>query len=253
MPALYLNGRLCNGSGKSKDEYKLSELKTIAKDNGVFIFSGSNKEDICKELITYNKTKALPIVIAPTIAKTKAPIAVQPVMITKAKAVAIADIKALKAAEDKITADIMKAANAARAHEAKAAANAARAHEAKAAANAANAANAAEALRIKTVDDRIRAAVEAHRIKTVDDQVKAFVTSRKTGEVNLPINPNRAAPKPKETSNNCVKQDNAKYSNRPSPPYPANECRGKIMKGNNGEMYISKPMSNGVYRWVKNK
>jgi hypothetical protein len=25
------------------------------------------------------------------------------------------------------------------------------------------------------------------------------------------------------------------------------------MKGNNGEMYISKPTSTGVYRWVKNK
>jgi hypothetical protein len=249
MPALYLNGRLCNGSGRSKEEYTLAELKTIAKDNGVFIFSGSNKEDICKELITYNKTKALPIVIAPKIAQTKAPIAVQPVMITRAKAAAIADLGALKVAEDKITADIMKAATAARALQDKAAANVARAHEAKAAANAAKelqakaAANALRATQAKAAANALRAT-----------QAKAAANAlRATQATAATVTTSRAAPKPKETTNNCVKQDDKKYVERPSPPYPANECRGKIMQGNNGEMYISKPISTGVYRWVKHK
>ena len=50
MTRLYLNGKLCNGSGKGSNEYKLSEIKQIAKDNDIFIFSGSTKEEICKEM-----------------------------------------------------------------------------------------------------------------------------------------------------------------------------------------------------------
>jgi hypothetical protein len=223
MAALYLNGRLCNGNGRSKDEYKLSDLKTIAKDNGVFVFSGSNKEDICKEIIKHTKTKALPIVIAPQIAQTKQPIAVKPVIIKESVSVTT------RAAEARTAANAT-----ARATEARAAANAtARAAEARAAANAA--ARAAEARAASN------AALRAAQAKAAANAAKP--TATKT----------RATPKPKETSNECVKQDDKKYSERPSPPYPANECRGKIMKGNNGEMYISKPMSNGVYRWVKNK
>ena len=44
-----------------------------------------------------------------------------------------------------------------------------------------------------------------------------------------------------------------KYSNRRSPPYPANECiEGMRMVGNDGNMYgVSKPSKNGVKRWIK--
>jgi selenocysteine-specific translation elongation factor len=249
MPALYLNGRLCNGSGRSKDEYKLSELKTIAKDNGVFIFSGSNKEDICKEIIKHTKSNALPIVIAPQIAQTKTPIVVQPVIVKEdTQAITRAAARAL---------EVKAAANAARALEAKAAANAARALEAKAASNAARAlevkaaANAARALEAKAASNAARA-LEAKAAANAARALQARAAA-KVVETTATTTKTRATPKPKETSNNCVKQDDKKYAERPSPPYPANECRDKIMKGNNGEMYISKPMSNGVYRWVKNK
>jgi hypothetical protein len=236
MAALYLNGRLCNGNGRSKDEYKLSDLKQIAKDNGVFVFSGSNKEDICKEIIKHTKTNALPIVIAPQIAQTKAPIVVQPVIVKESVSVTTRAAEARAAANASRAAEARAAANASRAAEAralqaKAAANASRAAEARAAANAARAAEA------KAAANSSRAA----QAKAAANAAKA--TATKT----------RATPKPKETSNDCVKQDDKKYAERPSPPYPANECRGKIMKGNNGEMYISKPTSTGVYRWVKNK
>lgn len=43
-----------------------------------------------------------------------------------------------------------------------------------------------------------------------------------------------------------------KYKTRKSPPYPANENCGKIMKGNDGNMYISKPNKNNVCSWKKN-
>jgi hypothetical protein len=42
-----------------------------------------------------------------------------------------------------------------------------------------------------------------------------------------------------------------KYKNRKSPPYPANENCNKKMKGNDGNMYISKPNKNNVCSWKK--
>ena len=41
-----------------------------------------------------------------------------------------------------------------------------------------------------------------------------------------------------------------KYTERPSPPYKANNHCGETMKGNDGEMYLSKKVSNGACRWV---
>lgn len=42
-----------------------------------------------------------------------------------------------------------------------------------------------------------------------------------------------------------------KYSNRKSPPYPANDYCNKRKKGNDGLMYISKPNKNKVCSWKK--
>ena len=52
------------------------------------------------------------------------------------------------------------------------------------------------------------------------------------------------------TANNSVPSKYTKYSNRKSPPYPANECKeGMRMVGNDGNMYtVSKPDKNGVKR-----
>lgn len=49
----------------------------------------------------------------------------------------------------------------------------------------------------------------------------------------------------------CVRQTTKKYTQRKSPPYPAQECPNKKMKGNDGNMYISH-MANetGIYRWI---
>lgn len=48
----------------------------------------------------------------------------------------------------------------------------------------------------------------------------------------------------------CVRQTAKKYTNRSSPPYPAQECPNKKMKGNDGRMYISLDSEFGVaYRW----
>jgi len=42
-----------------------------------------------------------------------------------------------------------------------------------------------------------------------------------------------------------------KYSERKSPPCPANKNCGKKMKGNDGNMYESKPNKNNVCSWKK--
>jgi hypothetical protein len=42
-----------------------------------------------------------------------------------------------------------------------------------------------------------------------------------------------------------------KYKDRKSPPYPANKNCGKEIKGNDGNMYESKPNKNNVCSWKK--
>jgi hypothetical protein len=48
----------------------------------------------------------------------------------------------------------------------------------------------------------------------------------------------------------CRKQFSKKYTSRKSPPYPANECCGHYITGNNGQEWVSKRASNGVCKWV---
>ncbi len=51
-------------------------------------------------------------------------------------------------------------------------------------------------------------------------------------------------------SSKCIKLTAKKYKERPGPPYSAQDCKGRRMKGNDGRMYVSKAAANGVYRWV---
>uniref|UniRef100_A0A6C0CKK9 Uncharacterized protein n=1 Tax=viral metagenome TaxID=1070528 RepID=A0A6C0CKK9_9ZZZZ len=80
--------------------------------------------------------------------------------------------------------------------------------------------------------------------------------------VRLPLNPAGPAParspatlgKPDPTpkKRGCTYQEAPKYhtKSRGSPPYPGNECRGMVMKGNDGRMYESRPVAGGKYwRW----
>lgn len=47
----------------------------------------------------------------------------------------------------------------------------------------------------------------------------------------------------------CAKKTEKKYTDRPSPPYPANECPGATKKGNDGNKYKSIADRNGIFRW----
>jgi hypothetical protein len=46
----------------------------------------------------------------------------------------------------------------------------------------------------------------------------------------------------------CERVTLKKYTSRPSPPYHAGECKGKVLKGNNGLMYKSVERG-GIYTW----
>lgn len=48
-----------------------------------------------------------------------------------------------------------------------------------------------------------------------------------------------------------VARTSKKYTTRKSPPFPANDYCGKQMKGNDGNMYESKPNKNNVCSWKK--
>lgn len=66
MSKLYLNGVLCNGSGRGQNEYKVEDLKRIASENGIHIPSGTKKEDICKLIIAGVESKKVSTKSVPT-------------------------------------------------------------------------------------------------------------------------------------------------------------------------------------------
>ena len=76
---------------------------------------------------------------------------------------------------------------------------------------------------------------------------------RRTSPPPPPPPPRRRTPPRTNNINNrgCVRQTSAKYTSRPSPPYSANEpgCRGTTKRGNDGVLWESRPMKNGVHVW----
>lgn len=63
--------------------------------------------------------------------------------------------------------------------------------------------------------------------------------------------PKKSKKKNQTSSSDCKKSSQKKYRSRPGPPYPAQNCKNKSKKGNDGNKYKSKPNKNGIYRWVK--
>ena len=57
--------------------------------------------------------------------------------------------------------------------------------------------------------------------------------------------------KSNKNNNKCVRQTKKKYNKRKSPPYPANNCKGKSMKGKDNLLYKSVSNKKGIYRWLK--
>jgi hypothetical protein len=55
----------------------------------------------------------------------------------------------------------------------------------------------------------------------------------------------------KRKSKCAKKHTTKKYTNRPSPAFPAKDCKGKKRLGNDKSYYVSKKGKKGIYRWVK--
>ena len=51
----------------------------------------------------------------------------------------------------------------------------------------------------------------------------------------------------------CVRLNDKKYMERPSPAYSAADCPGLSLLGNNGKMYVSVANKNGIYTWKEKK
>jgi len=49
----------------------------------------------------------------------------------------------------------------------------------------------------------------------------------------------------------CIRKTSNKYISRNSPPYSANKCCNETKKGNDGNLYISKPNKNNICKWIK--
>lgn len=47
----------------------------------------------------------------------------------------------------------------------------------------------------------------------------------------------------------CSKSLKKKYTSRPAPPYPAQNCKNIVKTGNNGKKYKSVSNKNGIYKW----
>lgn len=48
----------------------------------------------------------------------------------------------------------------------------------------------------------------------------------------------------------CSKKYTKKYTSRPGPPYPANECPEKTIRtGNDGNLYVNLPNKRGIKTW----
>ena len=62
---------------------------------------------------------------------------------------------------------------------------------------------------------------------------------------------NKKALKKSVKKRGCSFQFTRKYMTRPSPPYPANECKNKKKIGNDGEPYRSVGNKNGVFTWKR--
>jgi hypothetical protein len=103
---------------------------------------------------------------------------------------------------------------------------------------------------------KIRAQYDAPRsfeeIKAMRKMAKDPFGDKKHGHRKSPMKESPKKSPKKERG--CTQQFTKKYMTRPSPPYPANECKGYIKVGNDGQFWKSSlqrksPTVGDVYTW----
>lgn len=61
----------------------------------------------------------------------------------------------------------------------------------------------------------------------------------------------RKTSRQKTPNRGCSRSFQSKYITRPGPPYPAQDCKNRVLLGNDREYYESSPDINGIYKWKK--
>lgn len=85
--------------------------------------------------------------------------------------------------------------------------------------------------------------------KALDRALKILNSKKSVRKSRKSVRKSRNVKKSVRKSRKCSRQKTKKYTSRPSPPFPANECKGMYKKGNNGKRYLSVADVNGNYRW----
>lgn len=89
-------------------------------------------------------------------------------------------------------------------------------------------------------------------INEPDRIIEKILNMRYGGDADAGYGRRKKSPrKSRLTKKKCEKSNLKKYRSRPGPPYPAQKCRNKSKRGNNGEVYRSRPNRNGVFTWKK--
>ena len=55
----------------------------------------------------------------------------------------------------------------------------------------------------------------------------------------------------RKSDSGCEQHFTKRYTSRPSPPYPAQNCKGMRKLGNDNHPWNSERSRNGTYRWVR--
>jgi hypothetical protein len=79
-------------------------------------------------------------------------------------------------------------------------------------------------------------------------------SSKRSPKKSLKSSPKKSPKKNPRRKSSCSKSSLKKYTDRPGPPYPAQECRNQVKKGNDGLKYKSSPAvvkGKRIYRWKK--
>jgi len=105
------------------------------------------------------------------------------------------------------------------------------------------------------VKSQRKSKVKSPRKSKVKSPRKSKVKSPRKSNVESPRKSNVESPRKSnvesQLKNNCIISTKNKYLNRPSPPYPAQNCKNKYKLGNDSFIYQSLPDKNNIYKWKK--
>jgi hypothetical protein len=107
--------------------------------------------------------------------------------------------------------------------------------------------------RKKEIEEKEPASKRRSTKRSVKRSTKRSVKRRSTKRRSTKRRSTKRSTKRSAKVEGCIKQSSKKYMSRPSPPYPAQECKEQEKMGNDGQLYKSVMKANGIYAWKKMK